>query len=169
MPTKKWTEEEEEFLKENFTNMTNAELAEKYNITKNAVQKKLARMNLKRAEASMDDDLDESNEDEESEVEKKQTPNVDSHFFKANNLYYEEQDYEGALEEYQKAAEEESDELIKLKSLYWMGECYLRLLNLEEAKGVFSKIAKEYPTHYIGDSARRRLNSLENFVVPESY
>ena len=41
MPTKKWSEEEEEFLKSSFMDLSNAELADKFEITKNAVQKKL--------------------------------------------------------------------------------------------------------------------------------
>ena len=62
MPTKKWTEEEEEFLKTNFMDLSNAELAEKFDITKNAVQKKLARMGLKRSQLVKDEPVDEITE-----------------------------------------------------------------------------------------------------------
>ena len=48
MKNKLWTEEEKRFLKNNFSNMTNAELSGKMNRTKSAIQTELSKLGLKR-------------------------------------------------------------------------------------------------------------------------
>ena len=166
MPTKKWTEEEEEFLKENFMNMTNAELAEKFDITKNAVQKKLARMDLKRSEAAKQEPIDESTDTEPSEEEEIEVASTESHFFVGSKLFYEDRNYEKAIEEYRRAAQEESDELIRVKARYWMAECYVKMQDIEKATEAFKDIAEEYEGHYLAESARRRFQALKDHIVP---
>jgi Zn-dependent peptidase ImmA (M78 family) len=44
--SKRWTKEEEEFLKKNFNKMNNKELAEKFGVSTIAIQRKLSRLNL---------------------------------------------------------------------------------------------------------------------------
>ncbi len=160
MATKKWSEEEEEFLKANYVILTNAELAEKHNITKNAVQKKLARMGLKRSQVvkePVEDDIPDTDivEEEDHEI-----ISTESHFFLGNKCFYEERDYEKAIEEYRQAAKEEKNELIRLKACYWMAEAYVKIGKLEEAMSIFGQLAKQHGGSYLGDSARRRAESL---------
>ena len=104
MPTKKWTEEEEEFLKANFMTMTNAELAEKFDITKNAVQKKLARMDLRRSEAAKQEPVDKISEADTVVKRETEMASAESHFSLGNRLFYEDRDYKQALEEYRQNA-----------------------------------------------------------------
>ena len=164
MPAKKWTEEEEEFLKENYINMSNAELAEKFDITKNAVQKKLARMELKRSEAAKEEPTDEKSEAEVKEEKKTELVSAESHFSSGNRFFYEDRDYKQALEEYKQAAEEESDELLRLRARYWMAECYVKMQKIEEAMDIFKALAEKHGDHYLGDSAGRRIDELKNMI-----
>ena len=164
MPTKKWTEEEEEFLKANFMAMTNAELAEKFDITKNAVQKKLARMDLRRSEAVKQEPLDEISEADNVVEKETEMVSTESHFSLGNKLFYEDRNYKQALEEYRKAAKEKSDELIQLKARYLMAECYAKTRNLEEAMKIFKAIAEKHESHYLGDSAMRRIKALSEYM-----
>ena len=164
MPTKKWTEEEEEFLRANFMAMTNAELAEKFDITKNAVQKKLARMDLRRSETMKQEPLDEISEADNVVEKETEMVSTESHFSLGNKLFYEDRNYKQALEEYRKAAKEKSDELIQLKARYLMAECYAKTRNLEEAMKIFKAIAKKHESHYLGDSAMRRIKALSEYM-----
>ncbi len=166
MPAKKWTEEEEEFLKENFMTLSNAELAEKFGITKNAVQKKLARMELKRSETAKEEPPEEKPKAEAEEEKKGDLVSAESHFSTGNRLFYEERDYKQALEEYKQAAEEESDELLRLRARYWMAECYVKMQKIDEAIDIFKALAEKYGDHYLGDSAGRRINALTEHVAP---
>lgn len=168
MATKKWTEEEEEFLRENYLKMTNAELAEKFGITKNAVQKKLARLELKRSEAVEKTDPDESDQEDTTVDAETALVGMESHFQAGNRLYFEECDYEGAIKEYGQAAKEETDEEIRLKAQYWMAESYVKLMQIESAIKAFRKLADEHGTHYLGASAERRIQALNYFVVPNN-
>ncbi|MDP7420448.1 MAG: hypothetical protein QGH40_01155 [bacterium] len=49
---KTWTDEECSFLKEQYLEMTNEELAEKFNVTATSIRKKLERLSLKRSASS---------------------------------------------------------------------------------------------------------------------
>ncbi len=166
MAAKKWTEEEEEFLRGNYMTMSNAELAEKFGITKNAVQKKLARMELKRSEAAKKKPPEKKPEAEAEEEKKDELVSTESHFSAGDRFFYEDRDYEQALEEYRQAAEEESDELLRLRARYWMAECYVKMQKIEEAMDIFEALAEEHGNHYLGDSAGRRINALTEHVVP---
>lgn len=46
---KKWTEEEDNFIKENYLSMDNGELAEEFKVTSKSIEGKLRRMKLKRS------------------------------------------------------------------------------------------------------------------------
>jgi TolA-binding protein len=166
MPTKKWTEEEEEFLRNNYMDLSNAELAEKYGITKNAVQKKLARMGLKRSKAQKKPPSDEVIKPVAVEEKAPEVISAESHLSLANKLYYDDRNYEEAINEYKKAVKEETDELIKLKARYWMAESHVKLEEKKKAMKLFKSIAEEYEGHYLGDSAKRRLSALTDYIVP---
>ena len=166
MPTKKWTEEEEEFLRTNYMEMSNAELAEKFDITKNAVQKKLARMELKRSKAAKKPPPTEAPKAKTMEKKEPEVVSTESHFSLGNKSFYEDRDYEQAIEEYRQAAEKESDELISLKARYWMAESHVKIGNVEEAMNILKTLAEEHEGHCLGDSARRRMEALTEYIVP---
>lgn len=167
MPTKKWTEEEEEFLRANFRELSNSELAEKFDITKNAVQKKLARMGLKRSQSSKKEPpasaIDETIDT--VEAEEREVISTESHFFQGNRYFHDEHDYEQAIEEYRQALAEELSESIKLKALYWMAESHVKIGKIEEAVNILSKLAEEYGSTYLGGSAKRRAAALAEYVT----
>ncbi|MDD2714617.1 MAG: hypothetical protein PHW04_01855 [Candidatus Wallbacteria bacterium] len=48
MSTKRWTKEEEDFLELNFEKLSNKDLAEKFNVSEIAIQRKLARLSCHR-------------------------------------------------------------------------------------------------------------------------
>lgn len=48
MATKRWTAEEEAFLQKNFEKLSNKELADKFDVSEIAIQRKLARLNCHR-------------------------------------------------------------------------------------------------------------------------
>ena len=164
MPTKKWTEEEEEFLRANYMDMSNAELAEKFDITKNAVQKKLARMGLKRSEP-VDSPPDEVTDTDTAIEEEPEVVSTESYFSSGNRFFYGDRDYKKAIEQYQQAIERESDDLIKLKALYWTAEAHAKLGQIQEAMSIFKEIAEEHGDHYLGDSAKRRAESLQEYML----
>lgn len=164
MPTKKWTEEEEEFLKTNFMTTSNAELAEKFDITKNAVQKKLARMGLKRSKA-VKPPPEETPDTDTVEEKKVAVVSTESYFSIGSKFFHEDRDYKQAIEKYQQASEQEQDELIRLKARYWMAESYVKIGEIEEAMGIFRALAEEHKSHYLGDSARRRAEALTEHIA----
>ena len=160
MPAKKWTEEEEEFLRNNYVTTPNTALAEKFDITKNAVQKKLARMGLKRSKSAIQPPPDEASKDDLVEETVLEKVSSESHYSLGNKLYYETHNYEQAIGEFRQAAEEESDEDIRLSARYWMAESYAKIGQLEEALNIFRLMAQEHGNHHLGDSAERRANAL---------
>lgn len=166
MSTKKWTEEEEEFLRSNYMDMSNTDLAEKFDITKNAVQKKLARMGLKRSKAAKKPAPAKIPEAKTVEEKEPEVVSTESHFSLGNKLFYEDRDYQQSIEEYRQAADKESDELIRLKARYWMAESYVKIGNVEEAMNIFKALAEEHGNHYLGDSAKRRMEALTEYIVP---
>ena len=102
-------------------------------------------------------------------------------FYQANKAYYEDRDYEGAIAEFQAAIEyeksppsdlpdvEDSEEPLSepelpndvlVKSMYWMGEAYLKLNQTDQAVETFGKLSEHYNLHYLAPAARRRIASL---------
>ena len=165
MPAKKWTEEEEEFLVSNYATIPNTALAEKFGITKNAVQKKLARMGLKRSKSNIQPPPDEASVADVAEEKVLERATSESHFSLGNKLYYETHNYEQAIEEFRQAAKEESDEHTRLSARYWMAESYAKIGKLEEAVNIFRLMAQEHGDHHLGDSAGRRANALAKDIA----
>ena len=106
-------------------------------------------------------------------------------FYQANKAYYEDRNYEEAIAEFQAAIEyeksqpspppdtEESEDSeepaepkppndILVKSIYWMGEAYLKLNQIDQAVKVFGQLSKYYSLHYLAPAARRRIASLRD-------
>lgn len=173
MTTKKWTEEEEEFLKNNYTNLSNADLADKFNITKNAIQKKLSRMGLKRSENSEEImEEDEDDDDEENDDDNKESlpslVKMELHYDKGNEFYFKDRNYVQAIEEFKKSIAEDPDEEIKLKAKYWMAESYVKIQKIDEATEIFKSLAEYNKKHYLSNSAKRRLEALKEYIRPKT-
>lgn len=171
MPTKKWTEEEEEYLKNNYNKLSNADLADKFNISKNAIQKKLARMCLKRAENSEelmdDDDNDEEDDDDDDKESLNSLVSIELHYDKGNEFYFKDRDYVQAIEKFKKSIAEDPDEEIKLKAKYWLAESYVKIQKIDEASEIFRSLAEYSKKHYLSNSAKRRLEALKEYIRPK--
>lgn len=102
-------------------------------------------------------------------------------FYQANKAYYEDRNYEEAIAEFQDAIEyeklhpsdppdsEESEDQaepkptndILVKSMYWMGEAYLKLNQIDQAIETFGQLSAHYSLHYLAPAAQRRIASLK--------
>lgn len=106
------------------------------------------------------------NEEVKSEVQEGNELSVlESHHSKGNRLYYEEHDYEKAIEEYEKALKDEEDELIRTKIIYLIAESHVKMGSLEKARELFQQIAEKHKEHYLNDSARKRIAHLDDYLV----
>ena len=108
-------------------------------------------------------------------------------FYQANKAYYEDRNYEEAIAEFQAAIEYEKsqpsdppdveepedpeglEETVEppppndviAKSMYWMGEAYLKLNQIDQAVETFGGLSKHYNLHYLAPAAQRRIASLK--------
>ena len=112
-------------------------------------------------------------------------------FYQANKAYYEDRNYEEAIAEFQAAIEyekshssdppdvvesEDSEEPtdprppndILVKSIYWMGEAYLKLNQIDQAVETFGQLSDHYGLHYLAPAAQRRIASLKLNAESES-
>ena len=101
-------------------------------------------------------------------------------FYQANKAYYEDRNYEEAIAEFQAAieyeksqpsdppdskdsedpAEPKSPNEIIAKSMYWLGEAYLKLDQIDQAVEAFGELSSRYGQHYLAPAAERRVASL---------
>ena len=105
-------------------------------------------------------------------------------FYLASKAYYEDQNYEEAIEKYQAAIEYEksqSQDSLKLadssedseektqekepndviaKSMYWLGESYVKTNQTNPALKTFEQLASDLSEHYLGIAAQRRVATL---------
>jgi len=109
---------------------------------------------------TMDNDDDDNDNDELSDLK--------THLYLGNNFYYEEKNYDKAIEEYKQVLEEEKDELILIKATYFMAESYVKLGKFGDAKKLFQTLAVNYKQHYLNDSAKKRLEHLSDYLVSEN-
>ena len=114
-------------------------------------------------------------------------------FYQANKAYYEDQNYEEAISEFQAAIEyerlhppdppdsEDSDSEdseddvtprspneITAKSMYWIGEAYIKLNQIDKAVETFQQLSKHFRQHYLVPAAQRRIASLTLHEESES-
>lgn len=105
-------------------------------------------------------------------------------FYQANKAYYEDRNYEEAIAEFQASIEyeksqppdppkvEESEDSeepaepkspndVVVKSMYWLGEAYLKLNQIDQAIETFGQLSKRYSLHYLAPAAQRRIASLK--------
>ncbi len=104
-------------------------------------------------------------------------------FYQANKAYYEDRNYEEAITEFQAAIDyekshpsdppdvEKSEDSeaptepkppndVLVKSMYWMGEAYLKLNQIDQAIATFGQLSDHYSLHYLAPAAQRRVASL---------
>ena len=112
-------------------------------------------------------------------------------FYQANKAYYEDRNYEEAISEFQAAIEyeksqpsnppdaEESEDSeepaepsppndVLVKSIYWMGEAYIKLNQIDQAVETFGQLSEHYSLHYLAPAAQRRVASLKFDAESES-
>ena len=112
-------------------------------------------------------------------------------FYQANKAYYEDRNYGEAIAKFQAAIEyekshppdppdveesEDSEEAAEpplpneviAKSLYWMGEAYLKLNQIDQAVETFGELSAHYNLHYLSPAAQRRIASLKLDAESES-
>jgi len=86
----------------------------------------------------------------------------EANFFLGNEYYYEEHQYEKAIKSYESVLENvKDDEIVRAKSLYWMGESYVKLNQIDKAIETFNQLIKEFKDHYLTSSAQRRIAHLK--------
>lgn len=113
-------------------------------------------------------------------------------FYQANKAYYEDRNYEEAVTEFQasieyekksdpsgppdarelaepdKLSEPEPPNDILCKSIYWMGEAYLKLDQIDQAVEAFGQLSDRYSLHYLATAAERRVAALHPDAESES-
>lgn len=87
----------------------------------------------------------------------------------ARTAYYEENDYQRAIEKFNEAIEYEvqstegsltdANEIVA-KSKYWQAEAYVKLQDLPQAIGTFEDLVKTCQGHYLSLAAQRRADQL---------
>ncbi|HPG38972.1 MAG TPA: tetratricopeptide repeat protein [bacterium] len=82
--------------------------------------------------------------------------------FELGGLYFEQQNYELAAENYASTAKEADDKLISAMSLYRLGECYMNLERYSEAPAIFNKAAKESPNEDFKSQALYKLGEAQS-------
>lgn len=87
----------------------------------------------------------------------------------ARTAYYEENDYQRAIEKFNEAIEYEAQSTegsltdaneIVAKSKYWQAEAYVKLQDLPQAIGTFEDLVKTCQGHYLSLAAQRRVDQL---------
>ena len=101
-------------------------------------------------------------------------------FYQGNKAYYEDRNYAEAIEAFKAAIEyersrppnsldsidsinrartKEPSEVIA-KSMYWIGESYIKLNQIDQALKMFEQLSRGFSQHYLGLAAQRRSATL---------
>lgn len=102
-------------------------------------------------------------------------------FYRANKAYYEDRNYAKAIEEFQASIEYERShpsnflDSVKdstnqtrtkrpndviAKSMYWIGESYIKLNQIDQALEMLEQLSRNFSHHYLGLAAQRRSAAL---------
>lgn len=98
---------------------------------------------------------------EDNEIESTTDQLDEADFFLGNEYYYEELEFESAIERYKSVLENVDDDVVRAKSLYRMGESYAKLNQFDKAIEIFNRLIEEFEDHYLVDSAQRRIEHLK--------
>ena len=120
-------------------------------------------------------ELEESEPEEVSEVPKVSQPlrEVDitsadnANFYLATKYFYDDRNYEEAINMYEAVLAEESDKYLVVKSMYLMAESYVKLKRIDEAISAFENLTQRFTDHYLSASAQRRIAHLEEIYGGE--
>ena len=108
-------------------------------------------------------------------------------FYLASKAYYDDRNYEEAIEKFQALIEQESPpaedasteansqeeyvegedpeleepSIVLTKSMYWLGESYVKIGQIDKAIEAFEALASGFDTHYLGIAAQRRVKALQ--------
>ena len=83
----------------------------------------------------------------------------------AVKAYYEEKDYQRAIEKFGEAIENEAQDTegnvtdsnsIVAKAMYWQAEAYVKMQNIPQAIVTFENLIQTYQEHYLSLAAQRR-------------
>ena len=113
--------------------------------------------------------------------------NDNLNFYLAYKAYYEDRNYEEAIAKFQSTIESEQSQTknfagasdfpervqqpeptsVIAKSLYWMGEAYIRINQIDKAVEVFEQLAHRFRRHYLSLAAQRRVAVLKANYLKE--
>ncbi len=86
----------------------------------------------------------------------------DDPFARANYHYYEEEDFENAICEFNRALEVEDQNLETIRrAMYWKGESLAKLGRYDEAIQTFEELASHHKKSSLGYSAKQRIQHLK--------
>ncbi len=130
-------------------------------------------------ESEEDDDYDEDDDTSSTlvlEPERVEVPAFNEQeennfaYSEAVRAYYEEKNYEQAIEKFDEAIRNEKKQMkgkkeapneIIAKSLYWQGEAYVKTHDFSKAIKTFESLVKTCKEHYLTLSAQRRVEILK--------
>lgn len=85
----------------------------------------------------------------------------------AVTAYYEEKDYQRAIEKFSEAIENEAQDTegadsneIVAKAMYWQAEAYVKIQDIPQAIGTFESLVENCQGHYLVLAAQRRADEL---------
>jgi TolA-binding protein len=87
----------------------------------------------------------------------------------AMKAYYEEKDYQRAIEKFREAIENEAQDTggnvtdsnsIVAKAMYWQAEAYVKVQDIPQAIVTFENLSQTYKEHYLSLAAKRRTAQL---------
>ena len=85
----------------------------------------------------------------------------------AVTAYYEEKNYQRAIEKFSEAIENEAQDTegadsneIVAKAMYWQAEAYVKMQNIPQAIGTFESLVQNCQGHYLVLAAQRRADEL---------
>ena len=85
----------------------------------------------------------------------------------AVTAYYEEKDYQRAIEKFGEAIENEAQDTeatspneIVVKAMYWQAEAYVKMQDISQAIGTFESLVQNCQGHYLVLAAQRRADEL---------
>lgn len=145
--------------------------------------------------SEVDDDLELTEEDtEEATADSLKVSddftyilNDNLNFYLAYKAYYEDRNYEEAIAKFQSTIESEQSQTknfpgasdfpervqqpepnsVIAKSLYWMGEAYIRINQIDKAIEAFEQLARRFRRHYLSLAAQRRVTVLKANYLKE--
>ena len=74
--------------------------------------------------------------------------------FQSARLKFENKNYSGALADFQHIAQNSTDNLLRVRSIYWSGEAYYGMRQFRDAKAQFQAVLAETDIESLRDPAQ---------------